>query len=443
MITLFISVLLQASFAQSNSANYGIGPRTLAESVKAAIELNPKTRSKNLQLQSIHEVTKGTRADMYPQGAISCSAGTANSHSDSNWTDSSHVNSSSKSCGVSASVTIYDGGAGYNRYKASQKQEEAVREQFNSTNPYLQNTKGQLAAQAMASYMSIILQEELKASALSGRDILRKILTAANKTEDRGLVNAKISDMDQSFIRSEASRKQAVSSFVNVTTLEPSGTLEGLDESIAHVVIPGTADEAVEISLERNPEVKAMNASLEAAQYTLKAARASMGPYLAAVVSYDVFHNSQGGFAPYRGHGSNAYAGVRLVIPFVPAQIHYSRAQRYAVEAARAEREAALSDAKFGIENTYAQLDSALEQHQMNLESYADAVRMIQNTLAKINQQDPGLPTIQVCLSQFENLQGNYVSMIQSKIEILTLKFSIQQITGTVFDESLRAAQNR
>lgn len=412
-------------------------PRTLRESVLMAISLNPKTKSKDIQIESMHERTLSAKANKYPSGSVSCSQSTTNA-----VMSGVSSNSISRDCNITGSMTLYDGGSNNYSYLATKEEEEAQRQRFNSTNPFIQNTKGSLANQTMGAYMGLTSSKESINSANRDIIILQNILTTTTNSDDQGLVNAKIAQIKMSLARSKSNYLKSLSDFKYVVTTYPADNLENMEDAIHSLEIPTSADEAVQISLQKNPDVQATNASLRAANDTLLAAKAALGPRVSLVLTLDKnsYVSPMDSINNYSEHST--YAGVQISIPLSLSTYHYTKSQELSKRAAELDRDAALDDAQHGIESAYAELEAAEIQHDLALKAYNDAMAVVQATQTKIINHDPTVPSIQTCLSQYENLSSQVGNLMGAQSTIVVLKFTIQQLAGTVFDKAYEARED-
>ncbi len=430
---ILMAVLLQFSLAQSTPH----APQSLGESVLLAINLNPKTKSKDIQVEALHENALAVRAGKYPSGSINCSREYERTTENIvGYPAAIRSNVKLDDCNLTASVTLYDGGANKFAYEAALDQEESVRDSFNSTNPFIRNTKGAIANETMSAYLRLIgaivgLNEG--ESYLKTLDVISSIATT---TDEQGLVAAKIRGVKMGLAKSKGQYTQALSDFQNAVTVLPGANPEDFETTIQSLKIPASAAEAVATSLRKNPDIQATNASLRAADDSLRAARAALGPHISLIAEIDSnsSHDGLNMGSDFTEHSS--MVGVQMTVPLSLGLVHSARAQKYSVDAAEMERNAALDDAKHGIESTYSQLDTEMIQHDLAVQAYTQARAVFLANVDKIKNHGANLPSVQTCLLQFDDMNLQLNNMVGSQANIVGYKFTIQQLAGTVFDQA-------
>lgn len=432
-ITLLSLVTFSNAFSLENSPSEATPkPHTLIQSILLAISLNPKTKSKDVQIEAMHEQTLAAKANQYPSGSVNCSYG---------YTQGKVAGVPEKGtyadCSLSASATLYDGDSAKFAYLASKEQEDAARQRFNSTNKFIQNTKGQLAGDTVRTFIEISASKQSVIAKTKNLDILNNLYALTNDSNTKGLIKAQVTQAQISLAQAKSNYSQALSEFKYVVTILPADNLENLEQSIASLKIPGSVEEAVKISLERNPDVQATNASLRAADYTYKSVRASMGPKVSVVATIDtnLNHDSINSVNNYSGHSN--YIGVQLSLPLSLSLSHYTKSQALSKKYAQLDSEAALDDARHGLESTYDELAAQLIQHDLLVTAYNEALETVEETQRQIANNEDHLPSVQTALDQYFNMNNQLSSLLNSQMAILSIKFSIQQLAGTVFDQPL------
>lgn len=411
-----------------------IQPKSLREAVLLTIELNPKTRAKDLLIQAQHETTLGVKAQMYPSGSFGCGTSLSPGRTviDNNPMDSRQ---STINCNLSGSVTLWDGGVGRYNYKAAIKTEEAVAQRLKSTSPFVHNGKGSLANAAMMAYMSLVMNQSILKETERNIVFLQKFLAVTTNPDEQSLIAAKLYALNRYYTKTDSHYRQAQKQFRYVVTTDPGTPLESLEETIVNVRIPATPQEAFLISLEKNPDVKSTEASLQAEEYTLKAAKAAAGINVSLVGNLNGGQSHEALNGPYDFRSTSGSVGIQARIPLSFSRGHYTKAQKLRKESARSERDSALDDAKYGIESTYDELEAEVVLHGLATQGYNDSLRIVEATIEKIENHDPSLPSTQTFLSQYANLSENFGILIGAQATMLTLRFSIQQLAGTVFDQ--------
>lgn len=434
-----MGLIVPSAYAQDLATN---PPRTLHEAILTSIQKNPKTQAKDRLVEALHFQTQAAKDQSLPTVSLSC--GYSNSSGQGGYQGKTPDDSSSNSrnCNAGISMNLYDGGANQYSAKAAEAQEEATRYRYNSTNPFIQNTKGSLAGKTLESYLNLVTLKETISEYEYENQYLNRVAIIAKSDTDKNTINSQIASINGAIVGIKLDLEQAKSQFKYFVTVEPADILDSLEMTIEKLRIPVNIEEAKNIAQEKNPDLKASDYDLEAAKNTTKSVRASLGPRVSLYANKS-YNNSGDAYVysglPYQSNSSTV--GVNLSIALGVSKFHSLDATAKREEAALADHDGALDDMNFQIKNYYEQLANAqtmlnLRQHEFELSK-----KSTEDILNQLNSSNPdpdgklltnALAARGNRASVFMQLYGMYPGILPNTVR---LKFSIQQVTGTVFDE--------
>ncbi len=428
-----IALLLcfQATVAFGGVTAPSDSPRTLLQAIATAVKNNPKTVAIDELLESIHYSTLASQQYRIPRGNIYCSMNRDYQSGSYNGLPLPSSTSTSGSCGIGASVTLYDGGAGRYRAQSAEASENAAAASYNTSDSHIPNTRGGLASRTQEIFSNI-------SRIRSNLEFYTKYLSVLNEfrtfKNDDNLV-AFISDIEQNLTQIENNRELAVSNFHYVVTVDPSPDLDGFEEAIQSLTIPADVEEAVQIATTRGPEVIRRNLNVQMAEFNLKAERASYGPLVTLHGSinggqYRIMSDSSSSRSSYISKG----VGVTLSIPLDPSKSNRLKSAELGVKSQRSEREAALKDAEYEIRTTYRSIANNHRLYVSFKKSLEDQWNFVNGNVEKIRAHDTANLKMNELLTSVNILNQRHHQLLELQAGILQDFFTIQQVTGLLFD---------
>jgi len=285
---------------------------TLKEALAAAYETNPTLEAARAQLRATDEGVPIQKAGGLP--SLSASA----QHTE-------YVKSSSTSfiaperalgAGVDLSIPIYSGGSVRNGIKAAKTRVLAGRAN-------LRATESSIFSQVVGAYMDVILQEAIVGLSSNNVDVLDVNLQATSDRFEIGdLTRTDVAQSQARLAQAQSSLRSAKANLTNAREnyielvgsapddLQPPPPLPGLPES---------ADDAVIVALDHNPDMIAAREQAKAAGYEIEVAGAGRLPTLSFFTS-GTYNNYLGTLGSVGGSSADqvstsAQAGLRASIP--------------------------------------------------------------------------------------------------------------------------------
>ncbi len=405
-------------------------PRSLRESIAVAIKYNSKTVSTDDFLESLRLSTLAMKARMYPNGSLYCNKSVTTSHFTYTGTPyDSRANSTD--CGVSASMTLYDGGSALNSYRGAKASYEATKAAYNTTDSLIPNTRGGLANSVMEYYVEMTRL----ISTHQTNDVLLKFLNEFKKVDDTDNLETKITSIKQSNQEIVDGLSLLRDSFNHLVTRQPSDNLDTLDQTIASLIIPTRAEDAIKIALLSGPEVTRRNLNVQMAEYNLKSVKASLGPQVSVYASLDRL-NSVDNLNPTSSYnGTSRTIGIQVSIPIGLSGIYSVDSAAKDLESKEAEKRAAIDDAKFEIYKTYKSLENNKRYYLTAANQLNTQLGKVDEVIQKINAGQTNVINVSDLLVMINNLQDQFTSLRGVQVNIISQLYSIQQVTGILFTE--------
>lgn len=215
------------------------------------------------------------------------------------------------------SVPIYQGGAVRNAVRAAKIRVE-------SGQADLRATEASIFAQVVGAYMDVIRDSAIVSLNNNNVAVLRTNLDATRDRFEIGDLTR--TDVAQSDARLALAQGQLRTAEANlIASREAYIRLVGeapvdLEAPPALPNMPSSADDAVAVALDNNPDIESANLAIDASRADIGAARASRLPKLSATVggSYNNFLGSLGGNVPgvsFSQSTTSAQAGLSLTVP--------------------------------------------------------------------------------------------------------------------------------
>ncbi|BBC71474.1 membrane protein [Altererythrobacter sp. B11] len=308
---------LKATFAACLGASVACAAPATAETLKEALA---KAYSTNPTLEAARAQLRATDENVVIQRA----QGLPNVSTNGQYTEYLKQSSASfiaperaAAGSVELSVPIYSGGSVRNGIKAAKTRVLAGRAD-------LRGTESSVFSQVVAAYMDVILREALVGLSRNNVDVLQVNLQATSDRFEIGdLTRTDVAQSQSRLAQAESDLRSAQANLVDAreryiqlvgssaSDLQPPPPLPGL---------PDTADAAVLVALDSNPDMIAAREQAKAAGYDIEVAGAGRLPTLSLFSNgnYTDYLGSLGavpGGEPAEQVQTSAQAGVRLTLP--------------------------------------------------------------------------------------------------------------------------------
>ena len=332
--------------------------------------------------------------------------------------------------GIDLTVPIYSGGAVKNAVKAAKERVEAGRAD-------LRGTESAVFSQVVAAYMDVLRNQALVALSANQVDVLAVNLQATSDRFEIGdLTRTDIAQSQSRLAVAQSDLRSAQANLITVrenyialvgeapTNLQPPPPLPGL---------PASADAAVDVALEQNPDLIAARERADAAEYDIDVAGANRLPRLSAYSrnTYTDYFGTLGGPAAiqFAQSETTANAGLQLTIPIFqggrPAAL-----QRQAGARATAALENVIAAERDVISQTRAAYSSWLAANAI-IESSQAAVAAAELSLEGVRAENTiGNRTILDVLNAEQELLSARVQLVTARRNAYVAGFSLLAAMG-------------
>lgn len=286
---------------------------TLREALDLAYRTNPLLEAARAGQRATDETVPIERADGLPAASAQATHTEFLKKSPNSFTSPDRVFSGT----VSLSVPIYRGGGVRNSVKAAETRVAAGQAD-------LRGTESAIFSQVVATYMNVIMNEAIVSLNRNQVEVLGVNLQATSDRYEIGYLTR--TDVAQSQARLALARGDTRAAEANLASaregyiqlvgkppvdLQPPPPLPGL---------PATAEEAVVVALENNPDIIAARERAKAAEYDVKVAGSTRMPRIDVFTqgAYQDYYGTLGGSAgsaAFAQSETTAQAGVRATIP--------------------------------------------------------------------------------------------------------------------------------
>lgn len=308
---------------------------TLREALARAYTTNPTLSAERANLRATDENVPIARSAGLPQ--VTSSANYIENLHDSSTSDSidSFGNPARQvTAGVDLSVPIYSGGAVRNSVRAAETRVRAGRAD-------LRSVEASVFTDVVAAYMDVIRDEAIVALNRQNVRVLEVNLQAARDRFELGdLTRTDVAQSEARLALSQGQLRSAEAQLISSREgyIRVVGNAPGeLAPPPALPGLPSSANQAVEVALDSNPNLDAAEQAAEATRYDVGVARAGRLPRLSAFVGgdYNNFLGSlgEGTGVDIRQDGTAATAGLTLSLPLFQgglpaAQVRQAQARR-------------------------------------------------------------------------------------------------------------------
>jgi outer membrane protein len=407
-----------------------------AETLRAALERtyrsNPTLMAQREQVRVLDESVAVARAGLRPQ--LSATVGVNQDLLSSNAGEGRNF-----SVGLDVSYPLFNAGRVRNQIRAADVRVEAGRAD-------LRGAEGDVFTEAVAAYMDVIRD---RTNVSLNENQVRVLQTNLEATRDR----FEVGDLT----RTDVAQSEARLSLARSALANAQGRLRGSEETFRRVIgelpdeleppptlpaLPNTADRAVEIALENNPDLFSISSQVRAAGLDIDVLRADRLPTVSAV-SRGSYLNRLGSVDEQFGPGSNVpndttalNVGVSARVPIyqgglVGARVRQSQALRSRL------LEQAIETERFVVARVraaHASYRAAVEAIQSNEIAVAANQLALEGTRA---EQTVGTRNVLDVLNAEQELLNSQVQLITARRDAYVAGFQLLNAMGQAEAEDL------
>lgn len=423
MLSMSLTVTSSLSLAQENNA---VG---LLQAVKVALSENPKIRANDKTLEAMVLRVQALKKSRLPSIQLGASANLDQGLTHDGIQSDSYRNRYA-SAGASLNWNLFDGGALRNRIASAECSFKERQANFNSTNTMIRNTQGQIASAVVENYVDLAEARENIKFTESILQILTTLRVAA-KTQGEILETENfIANMTLNLEQLKADEIKASRNYEYVVTQPVPSQVESFQGMINSLVIPSSPEEALQIALEKSPEIKTARYQIECNRLDHKSAKASAySPKVNLSVGYDRSNQNLAG-SPYNTQGASIGISIRMNLE--PGSSSELKSQRKEIESAQDNLDGTIADTKHELETNYPDLQNSIrfaELHQQNFLKHQTNVQQFLTDIANHKSI-----SVSDALKQVAAMMNSWYSQGREVSRVLNKKFQIQKSVGTLFE---------
>lgn len=404
---------------------------SLQEALQTAFDRNKRTTANLLRVEASQERVRAAWLDMLPSADLYVSS----TRRDFTNTSGDQVKTGGDSVinvisyGVTAN--LFRGGADYYAALAAEAQKNAQEALYNSTNALIPNTKGAIANLVAQSFFLILERTEAINAFEIKKNQLLKLKTATSKNSELDEINRSLLTISAGQERLRLEKKSFDRDFEFAVTVPPPNDLDNIESVIQSLEVPPNYDEALSVALVSSPELIASKYQLEEIQNAREAqARRIYSPSVDLIV----YKNSGTSYinGVMQNNAADTTIGVSLSWSFAPRSSAGLSALDKQVEASRSDYDAAQSELRHDLGQTYENLHSRiqlLEQYRQNL-NLID--RSVEQLMSDIDAHKP--VDFVLAMKLINDRFDTFNTALDLKVGIAFTKFHTQKIIGTLFE---------
>lgn len=424
-------VILSMSLTLSNTVAFAKEPGQvgLLEAVRIALSENPKIRANDKTLEAMTLRVEALKMSRYPSIHLGASSSFDNGSTYDGFQSNSYNNrSTSKS--ASLNWTVYDGGALKNRIESAKCSFKERQASFNSTNTMMRNTQGQIASVVVENYVSLVEARENIKFTESLLQILSTLRSAAKSQGEILEVENFISNLTLNLEQLKAEELKAARNYEYVVTEAAPTNVESFQSMIDSLIIPKNPDEALQIALEKSPEIKTARYQIDCNRLEYKSAKASAySPKVSLSVGYDRSNQNLSG-SGYNSQGASVGISIRMNLD--PGSSSELKAQRKEIDSAQENLDGTIADTKHDLDSNYPDLQNSIRFADLHNQNFMKNQAIVQQYLQDI--ADHKSVSVSDALKQVSNMTGSWHSHSREVSRVLNKKFQIQKSVGTLFE---------
>lgn len=401
----------------------------LLDAVRVALHENPKIRANDKTLEAMMLRVQALKRSRLPHLSLGASATMDQGQQGDGSQDENYKNTST-SASADLNWNLYDGGASKKKIQSAECSFKERQASFNSTNTMTRNTQGQIAGVVFENYVSLVeTRENIKFSEM----ILQMAQTFRSAAKSQGEIleaESFIANMELNLEQLRAEEIKSARNYEYVVTQPAPQQIESFQQMIDSLIIPANAQDAMQIALEKSPEIKTARYQIECNRLRFQSAKASAySPKVNLSVGYDRNNQNING-SPYNTHGASVGISIRMNLD--PGSSSELKAQGKEIDSAQENLDGTLADTRHDLESDYPDLQNSIRFAELHQKNFLTNQTHVQQYLQDITNHKN--VSISDALKQVSNMINSWYSESRETSRILNKKFQIQKTVGTLFE---------
>ncbi len=408
---------------------------SLNQIIGDAVIHNPDQQANDMTVESYKLDAEGTRKDaVYPQ--LNISAGETRTQYNQTLPGTNVMNA-----GVSATETVYDGGAALDNAKSLAWEAKAQKALYDSTDPYVPYTAGSVAQQVFNLYVGWASYRATRDLSQKAYNELAQALPLTKSARALALLNSALQSLEDQVSAGQKNMKFTFDDlcYYSFTKLPPDiDTFEETNAQMKEVLAPyKNVQYAISTAKKRNYDYLSRLYQLKQTIYQDDATRATLTRPVVTISVGDGWNESQTiAMGIPLTASAGPYVGMEVTMPISFGLRDHLEASRFRVLAAEKQLKQQEADFTYTIESTFRKLDyfdaETAEYDATTQADFALIQTFIQNHLD--HNQKFTADDITQLLALFENWSGSIQNYIGALSQSVTYRYNLEVAIGILFD---------
>jgi outer membrane protein TolC len=308
---------------------------------------------------------------------------------------------------------------------------EATKATFNTSDSQVPNTRGGLANETKSNFEALV---SMRARIIFYGEVLQTLKVFTKFSNENNLLAA-IVNIEQAIIQFNNAYEILQKNFEHIVTLPADENIEDLEGAILSLKYPSTVEEAIDIAIQRGPEVLRRNQFVKLSEFSLKAARARLGPTVSINARVDQGSFRIQGNESFDSRSNSAAVGITFRLPLDPSGRFRVQSAQKDLASKKSEREAALNDAIHSLRQTYISLQNQQRLYPELQKNFFLQKQFVQELVDKVEAGQTAKLDIIKILNDINTLQSRFEGLLQLQGRVFSNLFTIQQVTGLLFEQ--------
>lgn len=425
----FLAIIMSGGFGGFSPA---AGAMTLQEALISTFERNPKMQANEKRLEEVRLHARAAWEDLWPTVSVNYSVYQGRGRYKVDGETFGPYSERMRNGSAGIGVEIFNPGAAA-RARAADVEVQMQTAIYNSTQPFIENTKGALASEVQETYTAILMFRQLTGLTDELLSIMNVFAAGAGTVEEKNRIQESINSLRASRVGLEVPLRTFLRNFNYLVTVDAPENLSSFDEVIDSLRIPETSEEAATIGMANSPNLKVKAFAIERARHIYDAKWAETWlPRVYLSISSDHNRSSMMGQQMTTG-GPSAMVSFRW--SFSVSDRTRLEASRVSQDAAELDLQGLERDLKHKLANLYQKYKGYARKDGLLL-SNLEEVRTNMDAFLRRMVRGEDVDLVKDGLVLAQNLSNATREVIDNKNQIVDTKFEIQKSIGTLFEDA-------
>lgn len=402
------------------------------DSIRLALENNPKIQANDARLDAIKLRIEQAELSQLPTVNGSFTVGKSDGFNRTGGVETLSKNSSSGGR-ISLSWTLFDGFSKYYKIQAMNCQLQQQQAVYNSTNTQQKNTQGQIAGAVVRSYINL---SKIQTNLEFNQNLLEQLKTIRTVAKTQGEIQETdnlISSIEIDITNLKSQFVLASQNYQYLVTLPPPAQIDSFNQIITSLSIPNSPDQALQIALQKSPEIITARLQVECAQLSHKSEKASnLTPQIDFSASRTFADQNHNDITNQDSQSGRSQVGITISLSLDPSVYKGHDASQKMIDSYKNDLDGVIDDIKQEINTSYPDLNNSMNLASQYQQNFTNSSGRINQYVLNIKNNKPIV--VADALKEIGNLIGNWYSLQQNTLNIINSRFQIQKTLGILFE---------